>query len=414
MKKYFVDKRILLVGLGGLGKTYLELLDKVLDSDSRVYVIDSNLDVNYIKETSFGVDVHFVEKQLTQESYKIHLNSYLSEGDILLNLTNTCGSNDLAEYCLHKGIIYQDTAWNWWKSESTIEYSLNEQGEQIQRCKENMQGSRKGVALLNFGINPGLISVVAQKAMQTYKEKFTELHQDTNIVFTEYDAHRADKGSEDLISSWSPYEFWSEFIAPAEYYKRPVFRKSKRKALHIEMEAWSPSTGNYTGFLVPHREVFSFLDSLSEEDRKKVSFSGFCYDPPKGSLRAVQKLLENRERPSPSHSKIIEKTYGQENFDEIGVLVGAGSNWVWAGYSFYLSKRSIHSVSTNSTLYLVAAAAFSGLVACLISKKQGALEAEDLGANDLLKVAEPFIGVPQTHFPSGLDLVDATFMRDLI
>ena len=414
LKKHFVNKRILLIGLGGLGKTYLEILDKVLDRHTSVVVIDSNLDPKYIKDANFQADVSFIKAQLTQENYESHLDPYLSWGDILLNLTNTCGSKDLAEYCLKKGIIYQDTAWNWWKGESTSEYSLHEQDAQIQDCKENKFGNRASVALLNFGINPGLISVVAQWVLEKYKEKYGELHQNFNIIFTEYDAHRIDGDSDDLICSWSPYEFWSEFIAPAEYYRRPSFKKSKRKALHIKTEAWSATKGSYEGFLVPHREVFSFLNSLKKEDRNRVSFSGFCYHPPRGSLRAVEKMLENKVNPSLCQPNIIKRSYGKENYDEIGVLVGGGSKWIWAGYSFYLSNCPIHSVSTNSTLYLVAAAAFSGLLVCLNSKMQGILEAEDLDAEELLKVSKLFIGLPKIHFPTGLDSLDVKFREDLI
>src|SRR5919199_3955884 len=159
--------RLVIVGFGSIGQGVLPLLLRHINlRPDQIVVITAELRGLEVAE-EYGV--RFVETALTRDNYRAVLDSWLGEGDFLLNVSVDVSSIALIELCREKGALYLDTCIEPWPGGYTdpnlppsarSNYALRESALALRRRLP--QGP---TAVLTHGANPGLVSHFVKQAL---------------------------------------------------------------------------------------------------------------------------------------------------------------------------------------------------------------------------------------------------------
>ena len=96
--------RLVIVGFGSIGQGVLPLLLRHIDlRPDQIVVITAEMRGHEVAE-EYGV--RFVETALTRENYRAVLDTWLGDGDFLLNVSVDVSSVALIELCRDKGVLY--------------------------------------------------------------------------------------------------------------------------------------------------------------------------------------------------------------------------------------------------------------------------------------------------------------------
>src|SRR5438477_13162049 len=101
------DKKLLIVGFGGIGQAVLPLIFRHIDiKPNQVTIITRNEDgINIAKE--YGVN--FLATPVTRDNYQTLIGNRINQGDFLLNLSVDVSSLKLIVLCQKTGTLYLDT-----------------------------------------------------------------------------------------------------------------------------------------------------------------------------------------------------------------------------------------------------------------------------------------------------------------
>src|SRR5690349_7652279 len=163
--------RLVIVGFGSIGQGVLPLLLRHIDlRPDQIVVITAELRGHEVAE-EYGI--RFVETALTRENYRTVLDSWLGEGDFLLNVSVDVSSVALIELCRDKGVLYLDTCIEPWPGGYTdpnlppsarSNYALRESALAL-RSDGNNGGNAGPTAVITHGANPGLVSHFVKQAL---------------------------------------------------------------------------------------------------------------------------------------------------------------------------------------------------------------------------------------------------------
>src|SRR6476646_6148890 len=164
--------RLVIVGFGSIGQGVLPLLLRHIDlRPDQIVVITAEMRGHEVAE-EYGV--RFVETALTRENYRAVLDTWLGDGDFLLNVSVDVSSVALIELCRDKGALYLDTCIEPWPGGYTdpnipasrrTNYALREEVLELE------QGWSNGpTAVITHGANPGLVSHFVKQALLNVAE----------------------------------------------------------------------------------------------------------------------------------------------------------------------------------------------------------------------------------------------------
>ena len=174
------EGKLLLLGLGSIGKGTLPLLLKHIGMDaSQVYVLTADDMAAAAAEVASAYGVSTTTGTLTPENYGALLESAtggMSKGDHILNLTVDVSSCDLLTWCATRGITYVDTVVEPWLGGYTdpsltpaqrTNYALREKAMALKR----EFGAESPTAVITHGANPGMVSHFAKQALLNISQK---------------------------------------------------------------------------------------------------------------------------------------------------------------------------------------------------------------------------------------------------
>jgi homospermidine synthase len=174
------DGKLLLLGLGSIGKGTLPLLLKHIGMDaSQVYVLTADDMAAAASEVADVYGVSSATGTLTPENYSGLLDSTtggMGKGDFIVNLTVDVSSIDLLTWCAGRGVNYVDTVVEPWLGGYTdpsltpaqrTNYALREKAMALKR----EFGPDSPTAVITHGANPGLVSHFAKQALLNISEK---------------------------------------------------------------------------------------------------------------------------------------------------------------------------------------------------------------------------------------------------
>lgn len=161
--------KFVIFGLGMVGRSFLRLAaeNSLVDSKSW-YAIEKNPDLIDIFLKYGGKTENYQAVDVKLSDYE-QVFSFLSGGDYLLDMSSFQGNTDLLQFCMKRDIHYL----------STCSLPLEERGQTVpdyhdfsiyRQIKENKVPS-KATSIIEFGMNPGMVSCFLKQAFKTIIKK---------------------------------------------------------------------------------------------------------------------------------------------------------------------------------------------------------------------------------------------------
>ena len=154
--------RVLVLGAGSVAQCTLPLILKHFAKPSQVTIIDKDDRTNRIKrEIEQGVT--FKVDQITKENLNTKLSTYLSSGDLLLDLAWNIDCNAILQWCHDNNVKYLNTSVEEWNpyvdgaNRPVLDRTLYPRHMRIREMMKTWD--KKGPsAVVEHGANPGLVS----------------------------------------------------------------------------------------------------------------------------------------------------------------------------------------------------------------------------------------------------------------
>ena len=423
--------RLLIVGFGSIGQGVLPLLLRHLAIDPGQITIVTAEPRGHDVAAEYGIA--FIETALTRENYRDVLESRLSGGDFLLNVSVDVSSVALIELCQEKGAFYLDTCIEPWPGGYTdpglppaarSNYALRESALALRP-----RYPRGPTAVLTHGANPGLVSHfvkqalidIAQssgidRAIPSRRSNWAALSRELGVKvihIAERDTQVAaiPKEPGEFVNTWSIDGFVSEGSQPAELgwgtHERHFPKDGRRHdfgcgaAIYLlrpgaatRVRSWTPLEGSCHGFLITHGESISIADYLTERDGDRVCSRPTChyaYHPCDDAVLSLHEFAGKNWRLQERKRLMMEEIV--KGTDELGVLLmGPPQGVYWFGSRLTISEARRAAPHNNATSLQVTAAVLAGVVWALEQPRQGIVEPEEMDFERILDIARPYLG----------------------
>lgn len=151
-------------GLGSIGTSFLRIIKEngYFDAES-FYCLDSSLDAKNRFLSFDGKEDHFCLDRITEDNIGEYL-CVLSQGDYLLDFTIDLKTLDILRYCLEHNVHYLNTADSSWKNDP-LWFSVHQHYLEYLKIKDEFK-SRQNTCLVEFGMNPGMVSCFVKKCIK--------------------------------------------------------------------------------------------------------------------------------------------------------------------------------------------------------------------------------------------------------
>lgn len=423
--------RVVVLGCGSIGQALIPLIGRHLEGIyGRLTVLSAD---EAGRKTTERCGAKFIHAHLTPGNYRSTLKNYISEGDLLLNLSIDIYSVDLIRFCAERKALYVDTSIEPWpgvfdnpmlKLHQRTNFAIREKALDL----ASELGSGSPTAVIDHGANPGMVSHFVKRALVNLdrelrngdanpktREEWALLARDLNITtiqISERDTQASNRPKKqgEFINTWSIDGFVDELMQPAEYSKG-TFEKHRLKGgrehrpgsgtIYLDRpgastfaRSWVPSIGSFQGLLVTHDEAFSIADylTLSDDDgplyRPSVMF---VYHPCDDAMLSALELEGNGWAMQPNRRRLGADIV--TGMDELGVLLaGHSRNAYWFGsqLSIHDARRSVD--FANATTMQVVAGALAAVVWTIQNPRCGVVEPEALDYEKCLAIAAPYLG----------------------
>lgn len=426
--------KLMILGLGLVGKSLLNMLiGEGLFSIREILVADMDREAFDHFSSLGGTETGFICLDLDSKSYK-EIFAHIGKDDYLIRLANGCDDAILVRECLERGIHYICTSDDKFKDLSDSESSCYRAD--FYQIKE-LIGRSKGSAtsILQFGMNPGLISILTKKALmdivenddgdyveqnrgrlrQLFKEgNFALLAKElqvTAFIESDLDTTKADieedKGA--VYNTWNVLDFYWEMndhsiqklgslISLEEHLKRLnispdqiYFYDRHDGTLELDiagkdltMKAYS-GQGTFSGFLDPHEELFSIYDYYTIRDEKgEIDYAPsviFVYRPCDLAIGSICRTDRELYLKGKYHDVSITRDRVCSGTEEVGITV-EGKNFE-SVYVYVAPVLEENSVETPTVLE-VSASVFAALHYILKHPDEGILFPEYLDVDEIL------------------------------
>lgn len=444
------QQSILLVGFGSIGQGLYPLLRNTLGATpSQVQALcaepkDNPTELAQLEKaqriaSEQGIALHTIT--LTPENYASVLARFLKPGDILVNVSVNVSSVALIQWAQAHGVLYIDTCVEPWEGgyeathqpvESTTNAALREEALAL-----NQGQSPQSTAIVAFGANPGLVSLLMKagllkmakrKGLLTEKPVFQNKLQEREFFAGLSEKlgvktiHIAERDTQELgralragevANTWSVDGFLSEAFQRAEvgngtHENWEELKNRQGLAAHrtdssepcvwldspahqLRIQSWSPSTGAQMAMVIPHHEAASIAQYLTVCQNEVVLYRPsvlYAYNP----SPALWESLQDVQSPQGAREKTVFCGNAPTQFDELGVLFITEEGTFWHGSRLSVqTARQLASHNGPTTLQVTSSIA-AALAWALENPLQGVVEAEDLDCEFVLDKCISYLG----------------------
>lgn len=427
------EGRILCLGFGSIGQGILPLILRHLDMDPRrisiVTADERGLDV------AREHDVDITIERLNRRNYRKLLQSRLSAGDLLLNLTVDVSSVALIEVCQKLGVLYVDTCIEPWPGGYT-----NPKLSGSERSNYTLRESARALkakypdghtAVVGHGANPGLVSHFVKQALLNIARDTRLKHQPPAsredwadlahrlgvkvIHIAERDTQVAATPKEpgEFVNTWSIDGFIGEGCQPAELgwgthekkLPKDAGRHSfgprcaiylNRPGASVRVRTWTPLEGPFHGFLITHNESISIADYYSVRNgRGKVTYRPtvhYAYHPCDDAVLSMHELNGKNYVPQ-KRQRLLSAEDIIEGRDELGVLLmGHKKNAYWYGSQLSNAETRALVNHNNATGLQVTITALAGMIWAIENPRRSICDADELDHDRILEICMPYLG----------------------
>ena len=430
--------KIVQFGFGAVGKSFFEKVSKEVKFAKDKYFVISRDKLEYTYFLELGGKLgNFITANIKRDNYKDIFSTYLEEGDILIDFSDSVGTYDFIEWCANNNVMYLNTGeTDWddnWYSIFTENLKKNKLRDEIKKNKN----INKYPIVLQHGNNPGLVShfvkvgieyiVKNQFKKDKYLNKLLEKKK-FNLLAKELDIKQIHVNDNDfqevkekfdentLYSTWSIDSFFFEILSEATAniglheninYKDKCnmideehgFLEFKDLAFNKKGKTYYPK-GDFEGYLVPHEETITIAKSLEVEENNKVVYRPtviFLYSPCNHAIKYMENakveeysnqkdLLHDskininpiiRGYKYPKRTQIIYKENINFGTEYVGVLLlGSKFNPVWVGNRIekhFLYKNKKDSYWQTPTITPVSMSALAAFCWMIKHKSEGGI-----------------------------------------
>lgn len=412
-----------------VGSSFLRLVkrENLFDADNW-YVIDKSKKNLSVFTGIGGKSDNFLTINIKYKKYN-DIFSMLGAGDYLLDFSSSQSNTDLLKICIEKNIHYL----------STCSLPYEEPDEHIpdyhdfciyREMKKNTNPS-SATSVIEFGMNPGMVSCFAKQAIKEIVKKDTGTFVSTNrrklqsmIDRGEYakvaqqlkisTVHVSDIDTTEfkypyktktIYSTWNIDAFYDETTAPSEislgtdikienlskitndYNPNDGFFVSDKSSILTQDQSYSPY-GSFVGYIVPHEEIYSIANFLSIYKGNKLVYKPSVYFVYLPCPFAVKGLFESISVGVDKMSKYLAAPKDIARGGEAVGIVVEGRNFQTR---YFGNKLEAPIEGETPTILQVSASAMAAFRYMLDHPNQGFLFPEELDDEEILNYALPYM-----------------------
>ncbi len=421
--------KFVIFGLGMVGSSFLRIVKKegLFDANSW-YVIDKsskNADV-FVKIG--GKTENFLTINIQWCKYD-NIFSLLNAGDYLLDFSSSESNTDLLQICISKNIHYL----------STCSLPHEEPGESVPDYHDfciyrNIKKNTNSVAptsIIEFGMNPGMVSCFMKQAIKEIVRKdtgnFVTSHKDRLQSLLDCNKyaevaqlleietiHVSDIDTTEpkfsprpniIYSTWNVESFYKETTALSEislgtdidckklskimqeHNTHDGFFMSKNLSIYSSEQSYSPQ-GSFMGYIVPHEEIYSISNFLSIYKGSKLVYKPSVYFVYLPCPISTKSLFENvGSEFDLTNTYLMEPKDMSKGGEAVGIVID-GKNF----QTRYFGNNLEGAIGEDTpTILQVSASAYAAFRYMLEMPNQGFLFPEELDDEKILKYALPYL-----------------------
>lgn len=437
------NSKLTFLGMGIVGSSLLGILLKSgLFTIEDIRVIDSSMEALEVYRSFGGIEENFTHLHVDSKCFK-EIFTPMNKGDFLVRLANGCGDMPLLKECQKRGIHYLCTSDDSFLDLEDTEafryrthfYNMRKLMEETKEC---------ATSILQFGMNPGLISILTKKALIEIVEnddgdyvvqnrehlkslanagEFASLAKElkvTAFIEADFDTTQTDIREDEntIYNSWNIDDFYEEMndrsiqkvgslVALKDHLERfgilpeQIYYYNKHDGTLVidaagkDLKAKAYSGKEiFEGCIDAHEELFTIHDYYTiRDDEGEIEYAPsvvFIYRPCDCALNSVYRtdkdlFQKGKYQVMPiTNDRIISGT------ERVGVSVeGESFHTVYVGVAPDFDKDSFE----TTTVLPVSVSAYAAICYILNHPEEGILYPEYLDINEVISYIERFMPV---------------------
>lgn len=436
------EGNILILGCGAVSRCLHPLLLRhVSMSPTKHLTLVDKLDVRQNIRDTLDAGARFVQEFVTDENMDVFLSTYLSHGDMLIDLSTGMLSLSTIDWCQRHGVIYVNSSLESPDQESldldsVARDTIYERYFTLRQRSKSWKADGP-TAIVEHGANPGLASHWTKQGLVDIAHTLLErpIHRDRKTVIedalhngdfaalsmvlgvraihiSERDTQRTwhKRSTSQFSSTWSPEAFFYESMCLSEFawgthesslpmnaitfdYGPGNLICLRERGMNTLMRSWVPS-GDLTGMMIPHGETYSISEHLSVYEGDDLLYRPtvcFVYRPSEEAVGSLVSAALNGYKQTGEFTLMNEDIV--TGMDEVGVLLlGHDLGAWWVGSRLTVEQARELVPGQNATTLQVASSLLAAIAWAVENPASGLRLPDELPHEQILQIASPYLG----------------------
>lgn len=422
-------EHVVMIGCGAIGKTALVYWNIIIPHITySKFTIVEPLDLPF--SLQHGMD--HMKISLDPDNYRLILDGL--DPDFVLDLSIGVDAISIINYCQERNILYLSTAmedWHgfpdWDERRDLYRHSLLMR-QRIALLNNDRPSKHHPTALIDHGMNPGLISHFAKIAIENmareegidysshaeaaYKlgicviqcseidTQISNIQEDPNVFYNTWSSMGfIEEGLDPVQLGWGTHE--EEFPIETGVKGDEEQRFLPIRGMDLKVRGYNPIVGDYVGFCIPHGESASLPRYLTYEyggiTHRPSSY--YVYSPSKIAENSINRLRE-RGYKAQDHYYVLKTDDIVSGQDAVGaLLIRNDGRCYWAGTIIQKSDVLPELKSyLNPTCLQVGCGVLSGIDYVANHRNSGVVFPESVSSYRVFEVCGKFLGKIQVGY----------------